>query len=324
MAVTKKDIADYLGISRTAVSLVLNDTPSSTVSEETRKKILQAAKELGYAEVSPKLCYILYNRPADDPRYMNDLRAVEETASAYNYRVLFMNVKAAPEDFIKLQRFLRSQEVSGFIVSGDIDEQIIELIVQSKVPYVFYGGTLREGVNVVVNDDKKLAYNATKYLLSLGHRRIACLTGSLDLMTHVLSIEGYKQAYEEADLPVDKTLVQVGADEDGYELCKRMQMLDIPFTAAFCANTVIQFGVLQRLRQCGISVPQEVSLIGSGMSELVKASFPQLTTYYVYPQQKGILVKQLIEKIEMKQFDPAIAYLSEFTFYAGETVAVCK
>jgi len=324
MSVTKRDIADHLGISRTAVSLVLNNSPNHTISEETRLKILKAAKELGYRDfaVTPKLGYILYNREPDDPRYMSDLKNIEDAASKQGYGLMFMNVGTTAEDFEKLQRALNNREMDGVIVSGDIDDQVIDVILRSEVPYYFLGGTERESLNVVLLDHRKLAYEATNRLISLGHQRIACFTGRLGLQLHKRGVEGYRQALEEAGIAYDQSLVQVSKEEDGYELCSRMEDLEIPYTAAFCANTIIQFGALQQLKERGIAVPGQISLIGSGMSELVKLSVPTLTTIYG-ESEKGMVVSMLIEGIA-RQRQPEITFIGSFEWYEGSTIAECR
>ncbi|MCD9023802.1 LacI family DNA-binding transcriptional regulator [Cohnella silvisoli] len=303
--VTKKEIAEHLGISRTAVSLVLNNTPSSTISSETRNKILQAAKDLGYrdVEVSPKLCFVLYDRDANDPRYMVHLQTIEAAASRFNYGLIFMNITHAPESLSKLQRSLDNQEIEGFIISGDVDEKLLNMFRHSNTPYIFYGLPLcnqEKGLNFIAFDDRKLALDATQYLMSLGHTRIALFMGSLDYDIHQLALEGYIQAHETNGIPLDKSLIQISNDENGYELCKRAEKLRLDYTAAFCANTVIQFGVLQYLQSTGVSVPNDVSLIGSGLTELVKVSVPQLTTLYVPATENEKAVSLLLEIINSR------------------------
>ncbi|BBH21411.1 LacI family transcriptional regulator [Paenibacillus baekrokdamisoli] len=328
--VTKKEIAEHLGVSRTAVSLVLNNTPSSTISTETRNKILQAAKELGYRdiEVSPKLCYVLYDREANDPRYLVDLQIMESAASQFNYGLVFMNITHAPDSLNKLQKYLDNQEIEGFIVSGDVDETLLDLFRQSNTPYIFYGMPLRdkeEGLNFIAFDERKLAHDATEYLFSLGHTRIALFIGSLDYDIHQLALEGFRQAHEKNGIPLDKSLIQISNDENGYELCKRAGMLQLDYTAAFCANTIIQFGALQYLQSTGVSVPNDISLIGSGLTELVKVSSPQLTTYYVSAEEKAKTVSMLLEIINNRNPEGTFSSrITEFERFEGDTAAPCK
>ncbi|MBB6729364.1 LacI family DNA-binding transcriptional regulator [Cohnella zeiphila] len=323
MPVTKKDIAEYVGVSRSAVSLVLNNTPSSTIAEKTRQKILQAAKELGYVgtEASPRLCFVLHGRTPDDPRYMYDLKIIEDAASKSNYSLLFVNIQAEPGDQEKLRKIIQNKEADGYIVTGDLDESAIDLIVSANVPYLFYGGIPREGTNSVVMDHRKGAYEAVKMLLEHGHRRIAFFSGNLETRIHRTNLEGYYEALEEAGIEVDKSLIQASKDEDGYEMCARLQVLDIDYTAIFCVNTVIQFGALQWLKERGIAVPSQVSLIGYGYSELAHLSKPELTTVFVSPADRQTAVARLIETIHRKKTSPEVTYLSEMKFFKGGTVS---
>jgi len=325
--VTKKEIADYLGISRAAVSLVLNNTPSSTISASTRNKILQAAKELGYGDddIIPKICYVLYGREANDPRYMNDLKIIEDTASRYNYGTLFLNVSSEPESLDKLQRLLDHQEIKGFVISGDVDETILDMIQSANVSYILYGFPLeenKENVNYVATDDKKLAYEATNYLISLGHRRIALFLGSMGYKIHQNGLEGYTQALQDAGIDIDKSLVQISNEEDGYELCKRAHFLQLDYTAAFCANTVIQFGALQWLKDSGIAVPQSVSLVGSGLTELAHISVPKLTTFYIPATERESIVTHLLDIIHSRDKTAKTYYIDNFALHKGGTAGV--
>jgi len=329
--VTKKEIAEYLGISRTAVSLVLNNKPSSTISAETRAKILQAAKELGYrdVEVSPKLCYVLYDRDANDPRYMTDLHTIESAASQFDYGLIFMNTTSDANSIQKLQRIIDNQEVDGFLISGDVDDQLFSMFRNTDTPYIFYGitpnGNEKENendLNCLYIDNKKLASDAVSHLISLGHTRIALFMGSLDYPIHQRTLEGYIHAHETFGLAVDKSLIQISNDENGYEISKRAHMLKLDYTAAFCANNVIQFGALQYLQRSGISVPGDISLIGSGITELVKLSMPQLATFFVPDKEKARIVSALVELINNKnQQSKTAVFISEFEYFEGGTVS---
>jgi LacI family transcriptional regulator len=326
MTVTKKDIADYLGISRTAVSLVLNNTPNSTISEETRNNILRAAKELGYreTEASPKICYILYNREPEDPLYRTDLRIIESAAGNHDYWLLFMTIRATAKDYKRLEKTLGNKEIEGVILSGDVDNKVVDILQHSGVPFVVFSSSERPGVNSVEPDVAQIAAECTRYLIEMGHRQIALFTGTLSKLVHRKTLEGYKAALKEAGIPYDKSLVQVSKEEDGYELVERMEVLEIPYTAAFCVNTFIQFGALQRLKDQGVHVPGQISLIGWGMTDLVKMSIPQLTTMYVDTGEKAIVVDRLVELIRGENPEPRTMYMKKVKLFEGGTTADCR
>lgn len=325
--VTKKEIAEYLGLSRTAVSLVLNNSPSSTISADTRKRILQAARELGYREheSSPKLGYLLYDRDANDPRYMEDLHIIEQVASKHNFGLVFMNVTRDPDSLAKLQKTLAMQEIEGYFVSGDVDEPLIERFRQSQTPFILFGmpvAQYADTISFIGFDDRRLAYEATERLLSLGHRRIALLMGSLDYQIHQLSLEGYMQAHQDKGITVDKSLIQISNDENGFELAKRAHLLELEYSAAFCTNTIIQFGALQYFQRAGFSVPGKISLLGSGMSELVKVSTPQLSTLYIPPEAKAAAVENMLDTLDKNQLqDPNAIWIKQFAIFTGATLA---
>jgi len=189
---------------------------------------------------------------------------------------------------------------------------------------VVYSSVAKENLNVIEPDVVKIAYECTKHLISLGHKDIALFTGSLLVNVHQKTLAGYKLALEEAEIPFNKLLVQVSKEEDGYELCSRMEMLEIPYTAAFCVNTLIQFGALQWLKERGISVPGEISLVGWGLTELVKMSTPKLTTFYVDPSETVVVVERLQEIIKNRDAERKTIYLNNIKLFEGGTASLCR
>lgn len=326
LMVTKKEIADYLGISRTAVSLALNNSPSSKLSAETKQKILQAAKELGYREhdTSPRICYVLYNREQDDPRYLYHLKEIELLCSNQNYDMSFMNILPTSQSLQKLKRSLDSKKIDGYIVSGDWDEDITKLFRDTSAPYVFFGAPesiQKQGYSSISFDHRKLTCHAVRHLISLGHQQIALFLGSLEYEIHQEALAGYRDALEDANIPVNLSLVQISNEENGYELATRARMLGLEYSAVFCSNTIIQFGALQYLQSIGVSVPHDVSLIASGSSHLVKISIPQLTCIEISIQGIQILVSELINLIEGSNQVPLQIKYDQFSFFEGGTVA---
>ena len=322
--VTKKEIADYLNVSRTVVSMVLNNSKNSTVSEKTKQRVIEAAEELGYKfdESLNKICFLLYNRKSDDPRYLSDLRHIEKYCSKKNYRIIFMNAKNNDKDFEKVKRFIKANEANGFIVTGDVDDKIIDLLKENETNFIVYGGTERDDINVLLPDSERIAYEAVNYMIGYGHRRIALFLGSLDLMIHRKVLEGYTKALSENNIELDKSLIQVNKEEDGYEIAKNMNILNIGYTAAFCTNTVIQFSALQWYKENGINVPGDLSLVGYGLSDLVKLSYPELTTlYFDYAKSAEILSNSIIDIINNKPPEENIIHFDDYKVNKGGTFA---
>lgn len=326
--VTKKDIAAHLGISRTAVSLVLNNTPNHSISAETRDKILEAAKDLGYRKhnMTPRLCFVLYNREADDLRYMKLLKETEAVAAEQNCGIAFMNVTPDPTSIQRLRDAFAQKELEGFIITGDLDDQILHLFKGANVPYIFFAAqpsVQRQGYNSITFDSRKVFYHATRYLLSLGHTRIALFSGSLDYEFHQLYLAGYRDALEEAGIGYNISYVQISDEENGYELCKRAHILQLPFTAALCSNSIIQFGALQYLQSIGVDVPKEISLVGSGFPDLVKLVRPQLTSFDVPHGGYEVMIEQLLGLINGSVQSPIQIWIDDYSFFEGGSVAPC-
>jgi Transcriptional regulators len=327
MRVTKKSIAEHLGISRTAVSLALNDSPNSTLAEETKQKILKVAKELGYNGIleKNKICYILYNREENDPRYMSDLRIIEESASKHGYNILFLNVKSKLEGFKKVKKVVQSDEIFGIVLTGPVDDEIIYILNSLKVPYIAYGVLDNKKINAVIVDAYKEGYEATKYLLKFGHKRIAFISGRLDMLVHQLRLQGYKAALEEEGIVFDPSLVQVSAEENSYEMIERMRILNINYSAIFCANTVLQFKAVQCLKEKGINIPGEISVIGCQYTELIDLCTPQLTAAVIDRSRLAeTVVDALINAVKNKNEVPRAIHLTDIDIITGGTVSFCK
>lgn len=326
MAISKKAIADYLGISRTAVSLTLNNAKNNTVSEETKEKILKAAKELGYNienEVNKKVCFVLCDTEAFDPRVILGIRKVEGLINKHGYKLVIMTVQMnRPEDLEKLSDYIQGGEVAGVILTGIINDNLIDSVNKSGVPYVFHAVTDREDINLIIPDSEKAGYEITKYLIGLGHRKIALFTGSLNMLMHQQFCKGYRKALEEDGIGFSKSMIQVDTEEDGYEMCGRMKVLDIEYTAIVCANTVIQFGALQRLKEDGREVPQLVSIVGYGHTELVKLCKPKLTVFaYDASKTAKIVIERLISIIDTRDNQRKKIIIEDLKLYEGGTVA---
>jgi LacI family transcriptional regulator len=283
MAVTKKQIADYLGISRTAVSLVLNNVKNYSIKEETRQRILKAAAELGYndkeTDVVDKIYYILCNRELDNPRYVAALKSIEESINKFDYKIVYTSVKDDAEGLSSLHSFLSSSEIKGIILAGDVNDRIIHEVETTGIPFIVYMSRYREGINLVIPDVEGAAYNAVKYLADFGHDKILLFVSRLDIPIHQSFLTGYQKALADMNIPFNPSLVQINTEEDGYELVKRAELLNLEYTAILCANPFIQLGALMRLNEMNKIVPDDVSLLGYGYHEFMKACVPHLTSF---------------------------------------------
>ena len=298
--ITKKEIAERLGVSRTTVSLVLNRKLDARISEETRQRVLEAAEKFGYkpdeTELQNLICYVLYNRRIDIPHYYEQLRTLEQAASERDFRIVFMTVDHSEEEYAKMIGILKSPGIKGAVLAGDFNIEIVKRIQEAKVPFVANGITEIEGINLVYPDHFKAGFDATNYLLKLSHRRIAFFTGELYKLTHSLLLAGYRKAYEQHGLPFDPALVQISHIERGDDLVQRMKELAIDYSAIIAANEHMGIEALNALKTEGREIPEDVSILAIGGGHASTQCRPSLSVMGGGEEPMSRLVLDLIEK----------------------------
>lgn len=298
--ITKKEIAEKLGVSRTTVSLVLNRKPDARISEETRQRVLEAADKFGYKpeeiETQNLICYVLCNRRIDIPHYYEQLRALEQTASDRNFRIVFMTVDHSGEEYAKMVNILKSTGIKGAVLAGDFNNEIVQRIQEAQVPFVASGVTDIEGINLVSPDHFKAGFDATDYLIELGHRRIAFLTGELYKLTHSLLLAGYREAHKTHGLDFDPALVQISHTERGDDLIQRMKELAIDYSAIIAANEHMGIEALNELKAEGRGIPEEISIISIGGGHASTQCRPTLSVMGSAEEPFSKLVLDILEK----------------------------
>jgi len=315
---TINDIAKLAGGSKGAVSYVLNNKPG--VSEEVREKILRIIEEYGYkpnklaqALAGKKTNFIALVIPdISDVFYAKIIKGVEKTLSRHGYFLNLYSTHANPEKEHQVFDFLNMGIVDGVIVMAyHIDEGFINKIIDSKIPFVFidypYDG---ENIYSVVVDNEDGGFKATEYLISLGHREIAFIHGSKEAWDSEFRFRGYLKALEKYNIPFNEKLVLRGdfTREGGYKAVKSLLSTGEKFTAIFSANDHMALGAIKALKEEGLRVPEDVSVIGFDNIEASVLSNPPLTTIMQPIYQLGevsakILIRLLSgEVLEQKKY----------------------
>jgi len=332
MAVTKQDIANYLGVSRTAVSLALNQSPKCTLSEKSRRKIFEAAKELGYPleqSAGPgstkKICVATFNMEEKAAKLTGQasLNAIDDYLAGKGYNVVYLNVGRSERSLKRFYEYVESGEAAGVILLCLLDPAVLEHLNGCNVPYIVFSEMEEAYPNCCTIDGEYAAEQITERLISLGHRRIAFFACDLDYPQQRHLLAGYRAVLEREGLPYDPALVQVSREEDGRELASRMDFLGVQYTAALCSNSVIELGALGWLNAHGVRVPEDVSLLGYGYNDLVTLSRPVLS---VFDSDEYILcgLPQLMESIESGKKDYPCQKIRTGHFFAGETIASAR
>jgi len=278
---TIRDVAERAGVAPITVSRVLNN--SGYVSQETRERVESAAAELEY--VPNMLARSLRSNRTDtfalvltditNPFWTTVARGVEDAASEHGFNVILCNTD---EQVSKQERYLSvllRKQVDGFLfVPARSRTESLDMIRKQAVPVVVLDRHIPNvDVDTVRCNSERGSYRLLRHLLELGHRRIAILAGPQDVSTSQDRILGYRNALIEAGIEIDDRLIECNeyTAESGYLMAHRVLSLRPRPTALFAANNFIAVGALRALRELGLQVPQDISIVG----------FDDLPPYYI-------------------------------------------
>lgn len=310
---TQRQIAEEAGVSRTTVSLVLNEVPGVRVSAETRQRILDVAHRLNYYPdaaartlVSGRTQTIGFVLCQSPDRIFADvflpevLRGVGDAVQATGFRVLLHSVEdvSAPDAYIGL---VREKHTDGIILSGprSDDRHLLQLRAEG-FPIVLLGQLPGSGIPFVDVDNAGAARQAVAHLVGLGHRRIGMITNAPLAYTAARDrLAGYRHAVEEAGLVHDEELVRCGdfREESGGAAMEQLLGLAQPPTAVFVASDLVAFGALVAVRERGLTVPDDIALVGFDDVQLAHYVDPPLTTVRLPAYELGHRAAMLLTRL---------------------------
>ncbi len=290
MPVTIRDVAQTAGVSIKTVSRVLNDEPF--VRDETRGKVMAAINDLGFvtnlsakrlAKGQALAIGLLYHNASW--HYILDVqRGVLDTARVAGYSTLMHPCDSArPTDVRDILALVTQRQVDGLIFSPPADnaKSLLESLDQTGIPFVRLTPFDRERAwPYVTATDRIGAYEMTRYLLSLGHRRIGYVFGIPEGRASHDRFAGYREALVEAGVAYDEILVRYGNDhfDAGCEAARSLLSLTPRPTAIFCSNDEMASGVCGATQDMGLRVPGDVSVAGFDDVPLARQIWPPLTT----------------------------------------------
>jgi LacI family transcriptional regulator len=300
------------GVSRTTVSFVLNGRADTGIPEETRLRVLDAARELGYhphgaaralaGGSSHTIGLVLRQSPeqvAVDALLAETLWGIGSEAHQGGYRVL---VEPLSPDRGRYSDLVVSQRVDGLIVSGPrTDDDELESLVRDGFPIILQGSLPSLDASSVDVDNRAGARTAVEHLLALGHRRIGCVTNAPLAYTAAADrLAGYRDALDAAGVDVDATLVVEGAFDaaSGWSATASLLAAAPEVTALFVASDIVAFGALRALREAGRRVPADVSVVGFDDIPLARHFDPPLTTIRLPARELGAAAgRALVERL---------------------------
>ncbi|HEY3780334.1 MAG TPA: LacI family DNA-binding transcriptional regulator [Fimbriimonadaceae bacterium] len=317
MAVTIKEVAKLANTSTAAVSAALNGTRSKSirVSEATRERIYAAAAQLGYlsnpvarslATGKSKVLGLMlpYVEAFTDhnpfcAQVTNGIMS-EMVRRHYN---LMLYTGGAAADGSHAATLVDSRVDGVILVMPPADSPLFLKCESRHIPYVSILREQLEGTWSVNADDLEGGRIATAHLASMGHTRIAHLKGGEGITTTAPRLAGYRRALMEASLPVDNTLVfDAGFDwRGGYHVAQKMLAMPKPNrpTAFFAANDLCAEGAMRAIREAGMSIPNDIAIVGYDDTWFATMTQPTLTSVRMPIDEMGALaVQMLVDRVE--------------------------
>jgi DNA-binding LacI/PurR family transcriptional regulator len=304
-----KDIAELTGVSTNTVSLALRG--SDLVTEETKRRIKDAAEEIGYRpnEIAKSLVQrqsrsiglVLTN--IVNPVLTRTAQAVETMLSQHGYSTLFATSDNRVENEIRALDAFQGRRVDGILIYPTDHRRLdhIERLGKFRLPAVLLASPPGASLHAVRLNERRGARDATRHLIALGHTKIAMIDSGHS-MGNDEKLAGYLEALGEAGISSDQDLIATvtGYSPDlGSRSMDKLMSTSLPPTAVFASNDAFAFGVMDWCRNMGLSVPREISVIGFDNIEFAAYAAIPLTTVGYDPRRLATLaVKRLLSLIE--------------------------
>jgi len=311
---TITDVAKAAGVSRATASRVLSGS-EYPVSEELRVRILQAAEELDYRpnalarglrkEARSVIGVIVPSM--SNPFYSELVEGIKDIAYEEQFTVLLAPTDGRVQREEQLLNILIEQRVRGIAVALAFGAAKFARAIKDSGVHVVAFDEQGEGVpgDCVAVDYREGARAAAEYLIALGHRRIGLVTAPLTRTNRRQILEGYREAHAEAGLAVDEALIAEADSEYQYgrhlyeldaggQLTERLLGSGDPPTAIMANNDLMAMGVLQKLYEKNIRVPEEMSVVGFDDIAITRLTSPPLTTVRVPKYEMGRWVAEML------------------------------
>lgn len=293
------DIAKLAGVSRSTVSRVVNNY--SNVPKDTQKRVLEVIKQYNYvprasaralAGVENKIIGLfMVDKKTDTEGHKASMSSyfspfmngVIDTANKNGFHVLVYIVGKA-SDYKKVREIFYNKTISGGIFIGQQNDHEIDEIIEDGFKTVLIDrldSNEKPQQNCIIVNANNFdgAYKATKYLIDLGHKRIAHVSGYAGQLSTIDRINGYKKALLENEIVYDGKLMVRGdfMHDSGYTATKKLFTQSSP-SAIFYANDSMAMGGIEAIHELGLRIPEDVSIVGFDDIEISSYLQPALTT----------------------------------------------
>lgn len=302
MAATIKDVAKLAGVAVSTVSYAMNNSPK--ISEETKRKVYRAAKELNFRpsgaarnlkkRKTQTIGLFLYD--LGGPFYSQVIEGVQEVVASHGFNLVVCSTYGGENS--SAHRFMLEQFVDGAIIMGSsISDSLILQVASESFPIVVLDRELKgDYVHNVLITYEQGAYDAVTHLIKLGRRKIEFLSGPVTSFDNSLRYNGYKRALEDHGLKVPKKISMFGRclEVGGYQAAKVMLAGSQLPDAIFSANDEMAIGAIRAMTEVGVQVPDDMAVVGFDNINLGPYVTPPLTTIGHSKYEVGAIATQLM------------------------------
>ena len=270
MPVTIKDVAKAAGVSPSTVTRVIQN--KSTISDETKKRVRKAMKELNYhpnlnarSLVSSYTQVIGLVLPDDsdvfyqNPFFPSVLRGIAQVASENHYAIQIATGKDEKERLNAISQMVYGKRVDGLIfLYAQENDPLVKLVSEEQFPFLILGKSLSPFIPLVDNDNIQAGFDATEYFIKKGCNRIAFIGGAKKLYVTQDRLTGYEQALQENQLPLDSQrtfFADEFLEEKGYNFSKQLFKYDPQTDAIITTDSLLAEGVCNYLNEHQLDVP---------------------------------------------------------------------
>lgn len=284
---TARDVAAHAGVSVGTVSRVVNGLPS--VKAEVRKRVQQSIAALDWqpslvaqnmrGRASRMIGFIFSDMR--NPLYASMIKGAEDVLSRSGYMLVVASSDGSPERETAFIELFKQRQADGLIFSIAQEKHagVLAALANTRCPFVLLEREISPVADTVGADHVAGVHHATRYLLGLGHRRIAMVSGGADNRVGRERLSGFYAAHAEAGLAPDAALIRRDSFSEDYGFHQAEQLLALaePPSAIIVLGQHLLRGVLSAVRRKGVRIPQQLSLIVSNDSELARFVTPPIS-----------------------------------------------
>lgn len=315
MSVTIKDVAKEANVAPSTVSRVIADSPR--ISPATKKKVRKVMEELGYymnynarvlvSQTTQTIGVVMKHSSShsfDNPFFSELLSGISKACQENDYSLNLTTGESEEAIFQDVVKMVQGKRVDGIVVLySKEDDKVVPYLMQQNFPFVMIGKPLVDASNVmyVDNDNVQASNEATDYLIQLGHERISIVGGEADFEVTKARIEGYEKALATHGCESREEYIKYRRDGSYESTAIVQELLELPEppTALVVMDDFHALSVITSLKEAGVAVPEEMSIISFNNTIVSRLSSPALTTVDTNADQLGYYsAETLVEKLK--------------------------